>query len=169
MENRLTDHHDGQTYVLVSRSTFFWHTWIIKHDTKVISNMITWHRIRCTCTLLVRKNCQWLVSKANKLLLLLLLWLELNSMYYIPQICRFFLFAELWHFATRYQLLRPGRVVRTFIGVNEWLEHDSFEFTKYCFPEMCRFLLFCYEIKQPLWNLAITWMWGFLLVCSKIK
>ena len=77
--------------------------------------------------------------------------------------------ADFYCFAMRYQLLRPGRAVRTCIRVNEWLEHDSFEFTKYYFPQMCRFLLFCYEIKQPLRNLAITWMCRFLLVCSKMK
>ena len=49
-------------------------------------------------------------------------------------------------------------------GVNEWLEHDSFEFTMYYFPWMCRFLLFCYEIKQQLLilNSCFTWINFFL-------
>ena len=34
----------------------------------------------------------------------------------------------------------------TCIGVNEWLEQDSFKFITYCFPWMCRFLLFAMRL-----------------------
>ena len=58
------------------------------------------------------------------------------------------------------------KYLRTWI--NQCLEHDSFVFTMYYYPWMCRFLLFCYEIKWSLQHLAITWKCRFLVFCCKI-
>ena len=67
--------------------------------------------------------------------------LELNSVYYFPTnkqifpVCRILVF-----FAMRLSYCE------TCIGVNEWLEQDSFKFIMYCFPRMCRFLLFAMRL-----------------------